>query len=102
MFRKMILAAVIVTFVTIALIGGVKAASDQDSLTDSQRERSIEADVARWIAKGEYYASLDTDKSFDPAETVAAETARWIAKGEYYARLAEAEGEPIKDANASR
>jgi len=48
-------------------------------LDELQRQRSVAADAARWIAKGEFFAGLNT------AEV---DAARWVAMGEYYARLA--------------
>ncbi|HET7375349.1 MAG TPA: hypothetical protein VFK30_01500, partial [Anaerolineae bacterium] len=43
-----------------------------------------QADVARWVALGEYYKQVGANAAFDPKPITAADTARWVALGEFY------------------
>ena len=48
---------------------------------EAQRLRSVEANVTHWLAKGEFYTG---QSAFDPAPVVDAQAATWVLKGQYY------------------
>lgn len=49
---------------------------------EANRLHSIDANVTNWLAKAEFYTGLS---AFDPAPVVAAQAANWVLKGQYYA-----------------
>jgi len=57
------------------------------SVSAGREARAADADVARWVAEGEYYSKLQpAAASFDPQHSREADAARWAALGEAYAR----------------
>ena len=77
----------------VALLAGMlvaqvaRADHEANQLSESERQQIIDADVANWIAKGEYYAGRS---GFDYAAAADAQAAYWVAKGTYLADQAEA------------
>ena len=51
-------------------------------VAEANRLRSIEASVTNWLAKAEFYTG---QSAFDPAPVVAAQAANWVLKGQFYA-----------------
>jgi hypothetical protein len=83
---------IILVIVAIALLvtGGfvVQSVFATANTVSSVREpRAADADVARWVAEGEYYSKLQpAAASFDAQRSREADVARWAALGEAYAR----------------
>lgn len=103
MSRKVVLAAVVVILIGVAVAGGfVSLAADQGKLTRTQRQLSLEAETARWIAMAEFCARQNAAATFDPVSVAAADAARWVAMGEYYSRLAESQCQLSIQADAAR
>ena len=72
---SLFLAVIVVVAVLI-----VQAGAAASALTNNDRAR--QADVARWVALGEYDKKVGANAVFDPKPT--ADTARWVALGEFY------------------
>ena len=59
----------------------VQAGIATSALTPNDRARR--ADVARWVAMGEYYTGVNPDAR----RAREADVARWVAMGEFYAKI---------------
>jgi hypothetical protein len=62
-----------------ALVAATTNGAEPIAQNDIDLARGAEADVARWVAQGEYYTGL--------ARGAEAETARWVAMGEFYTKV---------------
>ena len=93
-------------FAALLFVQGVWADHDPGQMNELDRQMAIDADAARWIAKGEVaeanrLRSIEANAinwlakaefytgqtAFDPALVAQAQAANWVSKGQYYAEL---------------
>ncbi len=95
---------VIYVVVAIALLITVvfvtqSAVATARSVSAGREARAAEADVARWVAEGEYYSKLQpAAASFDPQRSRDVDAARWAALGEAYSGRDDNRGRAADDA----
>jgi hypothetical protein len=85
--RIIIVVVAIALLVTAGLITQSVIAT-ANTVSSVREPRAADADVARWVAEGEYYSKLQpVAASFDPQRSRDVDAARWAALGEAYSRL---------------
>jgi hypothetical protein len=84
---------VVVALASITALTVQEAVATQVLLLDNpsreaQRKRTLEADLARWTAMGEYYENVETGKI---QRSRSADTARWMGQAEFYQNVEESQ-----------